>query len=172
MVPCLKPYVCKMYLASICECLHPYILNKKNCSISGKNFSIERGVKQGDVISPLFFNAGLEHALRKWKFRVRQCGWDVGTNECLTNVRYADDLIIHAKSEAELVLMLETLIQELSLVGLNLNSTKTKILSTENSQCSNFVEVKGDMVEILHGTDQHKYLGKKNVRRFEDKGCH
>ena len=28
MVPCLKPYVCKMYLASICECLHPYILNK------------------------------------------------------------------------------------------------------------------------------------------------
>ena len=137
------------------------IYSQQNGSISGKIFCIERGVKQGDVISPLLFNAGLEHALRKWKFRVRQCGWDVGADECLTNVRYADDLIICAKSEAKLVLMLETLIEELSLVGLNLNSTKTKILTTENSQCSNFAEVKGDMVEILHGTDQHKYLGKK-----------
>lgn len=40
--------------------------------------------------------------------------------------RYGD--YIQTKSEAELVLMLGNLIEELSLVGPNLNSTKIKIL--------------------------------------------
>ena len=51
------------------------------------------GVKQGDVISPLLFNAGLEHAMRKWKLCFQHCGFDLGNGESLTNVRYADDLM-------------------------------------------------------------------------------
>ena len=30
-------------------------------------FNIPRGVKQGDVLSPMLFNFGLEHAMRNWK---------------------------------------------------------------------------------------------------------
>ena len=58
--------------------------------VNGKTFPIQRGVKQGDVISPLLFNAGLEHVMRKWELRLQHCGFDLGNGEILTNVRYAD----------------------------------------------------------------------------------
>ena len=65
--------------------------------VNGKTFPIQRGVKQGYVISPLLFNAGLEHAMRKWKLRLQHCGFDLGNGEIFTNVRYADDLMLYAK---------------------------------------------------------------------------
>ena len=35
---------------------------------AGKHkFPITRGVRQGDILSPLLFDAVLEHAMRKWK---------------------------------------------------------------------------------------------------------
>ena len=87
--------------------------------VTGKTFPIQRGVKQGDVISPLLFNAGLEHAMRKWKLRLQHRGFDLGNGEYLTNLRYADDLMLYAKHWDELIFMMETLIVELSAVGLH-----------------------------------------------------
>ena len=58
-----------------------------------------------DVVSPLLFNAGLEHANRKWKFRVQQCGLHCGDDELLTNVRYAADLMLYARSYTDLAIM-------------------------------------------------------------------
>ena len=48
-------------------------------SVNGSGFfEITRGVKQGDVLSSLLFNSGLEHAVRRFKDRVRGSGIDVG----------------------------------------------------------------------------------------------
>ena len=41
--------------------------------VQGRQFPIKRSVKQGDVLRPLLFNPGLDHAIRKLKFRVQHC---------------------------------------------------------------------------------------------------
>ena len=60
--------------------------------VNGKTFPIQRGVKQGDVISPLLFNAGLEHAMREWKHRLQHCGFDLGNCEILTSQSQSQSL--------------------------------------------------------------------------------
>ena len=94
-------------------------------------FDIQRGVKQGDVISPMLFNVALEIAFRKWKLRLTHHGLLVNVDhERLTNSRYADDIMMYAKSLDELHDMVHWLMEELANVGLQLNGSKTKIPKT------------------------------------------
>ena len=74
-------------------------------------------MKQGDVLSPFFFNDGLEHATRKCKSRVQHCGLHCGDDELLTNVRYADDLRLYPRRDTDLATMMECLVGELAAVG-------------------------------------------------------
>ena len=73
-------------------------------------FPILRGVKQGDVLSSMLFNAGLESAFRVWQSKLRNHGFLLSPNsDRLTNVRYADDVMLFAKTEAELIEMVDLL---------------------------------------------------------------
>ena len=85
--------------------------------VQGRQFQIKRSVKQGDVLRPLLFNPGLDHAIRKLKFRVQHCWLHCGDNELLTDVRYADDLTPCARSDTDLARMVECLVEELAAVG-------------------------------------------------------
>ena len=105
-------------------------------------------MKQGDVISPLFFKAGLGHALRKWKQKLKHHGFLDGARERLTNIRFADDLMLYAKTLHELVEMLELLVLDLSSIEIHLNVSKTNILTNTN------------FIDILKGEEQHKYWGR------------
>ena len=73
----------------------------------GRSFSIKRRVKQHDIISPMLFNAGLEHAMRNWKQKLRNHGLHVRKQERFTNVRFADDIMLYAKSCNQLIHMLQ-----------------------------------------------------------------
>ena len=53
----------------------------------GPSFSIQRGVKQGDVISPVLSNAALQTAVRNWKLHLSHHGVDIGAGEKFTNIR-------------------------------------------------------------------------------------
>ena len=88
---------------SHCALLWNWYRNQQGC-ISGREiFDIARGARKSDVISLLFFNANLEHALRQWKRTSKTNGFQIGAVQKLTNVRHADDIMIHAKCMDELV---------------------------------------------------------------------
>ena len=79
----------------------------------------ERGTPQGGVVSPLLANLFLHYALDAWMRRemrsVRFC-------------RYADDGVIHCKSEVQARLVLRKLGQRLRECGLELHPDKTRIV--------------------------------------------
>ena len=87
----------------------------------------------------------------------------------LTNVRYADDLMLYARSLGELVRMIEVLVDELAALGLQLNATKTKIFTTDRLQTQLSVDIAGDFVEVMVGLASHKYLGHKVPGSLRDR---
>jgi len=97
-----------------------------------ENISNQTRCETRKRFKPIVINAGLEHAMRKWKLRVQHCRPHCGDDELLTNVRYADDLMLYARSDTDLATMVECLVEELAAVGLNLSTSKTKIWTTEN----------------------------------------
>ena len=95
----------------------------------GHGFSIQRGVRQGDVISPIFFNAVLESAMRKWKRKLLASHGLVIAGAKITNIRYADDLMLYAPSLQDSKDMAKLLIAKLGAMGLQLNASQRKILT-------------------------------------------
>ena len=123
-----------------------------------ERFNIERGERQGDVISPNLFNAGLEHARRKWKAKLVHHGVQLGHGSRLTNIRYADDLMLFATFSNDLIYMLEIWFRKR--VVCNWTRRKQKILTTSPSESSEFVDVCEEMVRVIHAETVHKYLGR------------
>ena len=85
----------------------------------GTRVGRERGTPQGGVVSPLLANLFLHYALDAWMRRemrsVRFC-------------RYADDGVIHCKSEVQARLVLRKLGVRLRACGLELHPEKTRIV--------------------------------------------
>ena len=116
------------------------------------------------------FNAGIEKAFREWKKRSRDHGFLFTENgPRFTNSRYADDVIIYGKSEKEVIEMTKLLIKEFSKIGLHLNASKIKILTTDVVHYD-LLEIGGDMVEILHGNNCYRFLGRHLPGVLENKG--
>ena len=102
--------------------------------------------------------------MEKWKEQLSDEGFALSldsTHPRLTNIRYADDLLLFGKSLAEAVGMLEKLAAILKLYGLDLNMKKTKIMSTSSpSETTQVCIIDVGPVDILGANDRHKYLGR------------
>lgn len=85
----------------------------------GEQVARERGTPQGGVVSPLLANLFLHYAMDKWMRRhlrsVRFC-------------RYADDGVVHCRSEVQAQLVLRKLGERLRECGLELHPEKTRIV--------------------------------------------
>ena len=160
--PCFEHYGIREFPKDISNCYRNCTLRKQvPCPTAVSKFHIGHGVKQGDVISPLLFNAGLEHAIREWKACLYDEGIHIGAPANLTNIRYADDLMLYAKTWQELVHMLERLKAVSANIGLELNAEKTRIITTASETNIAYIDVDGDMVQVLTDIETHMYLGGK-----------
>ena len=91
-------------------------------------FQIGKGVHQGCILSPCLFNLYVEYILRNAGLEEAQAGIKIAGRN-ISNLRYADDTILKAKSE-ELKSLLMKVEEESEKVGLKLNIQKTKIMAS------------------------------------------
>ena len=88
----------------------------------GSQEASEKGTPQGGVISPLLANLFLHYAFDMWMQR---------ENPELTFERYADDMVIHCKTEEQAHYIQESLKRRLEECGLQLHTEKTKVVNCQ-----------------------------------------
>jgi len=88
-------------------------------------FPIQKGVRQGDTLSPKLFNAGLEQVFR-------MLNWDNAgitiNGEKLNHLRFADDIVLISNNGEEAKEMLNELNRESNKLGMKINMRKTKVM--------------------------------------------
>ena len=137
------------------------------CDRPSRKFNIARGTKQGDPISPILFNACLETVMRNVKvtWELKKYGLDLGHGgERLTNLRFADDLLLIGRSRKQVAKMLEDLSNASRQIGLEVHMGKTKILyngcGCKGGTIPGDVKVNGNKIDILGDDESTCYLGK------------
>ena len=84
--------------------------------------------------------------------------------DCLTNLRFADDVMLFATSKEQLRKMLCEFKKATEEVGLRIHPDKTKILSNQstiNSDTKKDLEVDDMNIEILTRNESVKHLGQR-----------
>ena len=129
-----------------------------------RTFRINWGTKQGDPISPILFNAALETAMAraKEKWFKEKWGIQVGHVKLLTNLRFADDVLLMGRSLFQVREMLEDLIRGAKEVGLEIYPEKTMVLNNGKGQCqaARSINAAGGTVKVLARDESTKYLGR------------
>ena len=87
-------------------------------------------------------------------------GFDLGDGQpALLDLRFADDILLFAKSYSETVSLLHDLVTALSQVGLILNANKTVVLTNEAQPPQHLQLPFGERVPILEHNSGQKWLG-------------
>ena len=113
---------------------------------------IRKGVKQGDPMSPKIFIAVLQNVMRSLDWSRK--GIPVGA-EYLSNLRFADDIVLFASTSKQLETMLVEINRASQAIGLQLNTLKTKV-ATNSYQ--NPITVGEASIEYVN---EYIYLGKQ-----------
>jgi len=114
-------------------------------------FQVERGVRQGDTISPKLFTSALETVFKKLDWS------EMGINingRFLNNLRFADDIALTSSTMEQAETMLLQLNEEAQKIGLKMNLSKTKILT--NITGAQPITIGDEEIGIV---DSYKYLG-------------
>ena len=128
-------------------------------------FPIKRETKQGDPLSSLLFNTvlqySLENDLKQCQEKRRGIRLSDKAEDCLTNLRFADDVLLFSTSLEKLREMLCEFKTSTEAVGLGIHPDKTKILSNQDKIKAKEITVDKIKIEVLEKNDSAKYLGQK-----------
>ena len=86
---------------------------------------VRRGVRQGSILSPTLFNLYSERIINE--ALDEEEGITINGHS-ITTIRYADDTVVLAKSEADLQRMMNELVLTSNMYGMDINEKKTKVL--------------------------------------------
>ena len=115
-------------------------------------FNIEKGVRQGCILSPHLFNIYTEHTMRMSE--IEGMGIAIGDRN-LTNLRYADDTALLADNITSMKRILHRVDTAGKKAGLELNAKKTKVMQLNNEKTHSIRLNKTD----LENVEDFKYLG-------------
>ena len=91
---------------------------------------IKRGVRQGDTISHKLFTATLESIFRRLNWENKGVTID---GEFISNLRFADDILLCTETSQKLQQMLQELSDESTRRCLKMNIAKTKVMVVDNT---------------------------------------
>ena len=138
-----------------------------------ESFRVERGLKQGDPVSPILFNLVLEGIIRRGGlFRT-----GVIYRQKHQLLAYADDIVIVTRTRNELRQVFQRLVTEAKRIGLRINETKTKFMRVAGQQMLEpndlKIKVEDGKVYNFEEVNNFTYLGvslaSKNVEDTEIK---
>ena len=116
-------------------------------------FPIKRGTEHGDALSSLLFNRvlqySLENDLKRWQEKQKGIRLSDKTEDCLTYLRFADDVLLFSTSLERLREMLCEFKSSTEAVGLGIHPDKTKILSNQDKVKVNEITVDNIKIEVL-----------------------
>ena len=146
---------------------------KVTVDVPSREFSVLRGVKQGDPVSGLLFVSIMQDLFgdlqQKWfKLSQRRKNHPIGIclgaghGRPLTDLHFADDVLLVAQSRTDIKKMLTHVTQEAQTYGLTLNFEKTEVLTWDHlRQNCRQLWLGENSVDILGQDAAEKYLGRK-----------
>ena len=73
--------------------------------------------------------------------------------------RFADDILLFARSPYEIMMLVKKLVHFLGDAGLKLNAEKTVLITTEAQPPPFFTTSAGAVIKVKHKESGHKWLG-------------
>ena len=125
-------------------------------------FPIHAGVRQGCVLSPRLFRSVLQWGMSVWRqnAETQKCGFDFGDNmSFLLDLPFADDILLFARTAAEAMALLDDLVHKLQNIGLQLNTGKPVVFSSEVQPPSFLHTHNGGKLRVLQQQEAHKWIG-------------